>query len=83
MSGCNARGVDPAAADAVNICLALFQIRYISQTQGLPTEGLLNNATKTTRFFLRDNTDSSYPFWRLKVSADLWKDADFWTPVVW
>ncbi|XP_070200329.1 homeodomain-interacting protein kinase 2-like isoform X3 [Littorina saxatilis] len=42
------------------------QIRYISQTQGLPQENLLNNATKTTRFFLRDNTDSSYPFWRLK-----------------
>ena len=62
----------PGANDVnIYICHALFQIRYISQTQGLPTEGLLNNATKTTRFFMRDNTDSSYPFWRLKVSSPL------------
>lgn len=43
------------------------QIRYISQTQGLPTEHMLNNASKTTKFFYRD-MDSTYPFWRLKVS---------------
>lgn len=42
------------------------QIRYISQTQGLPAEHMLSNATKTTRFFVRENTDSNYPFWRLK-----------------
>jgi len=42
------------------------QIRYISQTQGLPTEHMLNNASKTTKFFYRDS-DTSYPFWRLKV----------------
>jgi homeodomain interacting protein kinase len=42
------------------------QIRYISQTQGLPTEHMLNNASKTTKFFYRD-MDSTYPFWRLKV----------------
>ncbi|XP_067654332.1 homeodomain-interacting protein kinase 2-like isoform X1 [Haliotis asinina] len=42
------------------------QIRYVSQTQGLPAEHMLSSATKTTRFFVRDNTDSSYPFWRLK-----------------
>jgi homeodomain interacting protein kinase len=41
------------------------QIRYISQTQGLPNEHMLNQATKTTRFFYRE-TDSNYPFWRLK-----------------
>lgn len=41
------------------------QIRYISQTQGLPAEHLLNAAAKTTRFFHRQ-TDSNYPFWRLK-----------------
>ena len=41
------------------------QIRYISQTQGIPTENMLNNATKTNRFFYRE-TDSNYPFWRLK-----------------
>ena len=46
----------------------LLQIRYISQTQGLPAEHMLSNATKTTRFFIRENTDSNYPFWRLKVS---------------
>lgn len=44
-----------------------FQIRYISQTQGIPAEHMLNNATKTTKFFYRDN-ESTYPFWRLKVS---------------
>ncbi|EEC06452.1 hipk, putative [Ixodes scapularis] len=41
------------------------QIRYISQTQGLPAEHLLNGAAKTGRFFHRE-TDSNYPFWRLK-----------------
>lgn len=35
------------------------QIRYISQTQGLPTEHMLNNASKTTKFFYRD-MDSVY-----------------------
>lgn len=42
------------------------QVRYISQTQSLPSEHLLNAATKTTRFFRRENTESNYPFWRLK-----------------
>lgn len=46
--------------------LLLLQIRYISQTQGLPAEYLLSAGTKTTRFFNRD-TDSPYPLWRLKV----------------
>jgi homeodomain interacting protein kinase len=41
------------------------QIRYISQTQGVPGEPLLNSATKTSRFFYRES-DSTYPFWRLK-----------------
>lgn len=43
-----------------------FQIRYISQTQGLPAEYLLSAGTKTVRFFNR-GPDSSYPLWRLKV----------------
>lgn len=38
--------------------------RYISQTQGLPTEHMLNSASKTEKFFYRDE-DSTYPFWRL------------------
>ncbi|XP_075066747.1 homeodomain-interacting protein kinase 2 isoform X2 [Mixophyes fleayi] len=42
------------------------QIRYISQTQGLPAEYLLSSGTKTTRFFNRDG-DSPYPLWRLKT----------------
>lgn len=45
------------------------QIRYISQTQGLPAEHMLNAATKTTRFFYRE-TDSNYPFWRLKTPEE-------------
>ena len=45
------------------------QIRYISQTQGLPSERMLSNATKTPRFFTRENTDVNYNFWRLKVSV--------------
>ncbi|XP_065421660.1 homeodomain-interacting protein kinase 2 isoform X9 [Chrysemys picta bellii] len=45
------------------------QIRYISQTQGLPAEYLLSSGTKTTRFFNRD-TDSPYPLWRLKTPDD-------------
>ncbi|XP_078424649.1 homeodomain-interacting protein kinase 2 isoform X4 [Cetorhinus maximus] len=45
------------------------QIRYISQTQGLPAEYMLSAGTKTTRFFNRD-PDSSYPLWRLKTPED-------------
>ena len=44
-----------------------LQIRYISQTQGLPAEYLLSAGTKTIRFFNR-GPDSSYPLWRLKVA---------------
>ncbi|XP_003214750.2 homeodomain-interacting protein kinase 3 isoform X1 [Anolis carolinensis] len=42
------------------------QIRYISQTQGLPAEQLLNIGTKTTRFFCKE-TDAPYSSWRLKT----------------
>nr|KAF6465409.1 homeodomain interacting protein kinase 3 [Rousettus aegyptiacus] len=42
------------------------QIRYISQTQGLPGEQLLNVGTKSTRFFCR-GTDISHSGWRLKT----------------
>ena len=45
------------------------QIRYIIQTQGLPTDHMLNNATKTTRFFVQ-GTSSCYPFWRLKTPEE-------------
>uniref|UniRef100_A0A672M5S9 non-specific serine/threonine protein kinase n=1 Tax=Sinocyclocheilus grahami TaxID=75366 RepID=A0A672M5S9_SINGR len=45
------------------------QIRYISQTQGLPAEYLLSAGTKTSRFFHR-GPDSSYPLWRLKTRAE-------------
>ncbi|KAJ7344504.1 hypothetical protein JRQ81_000454 [Phrynocephalus forsythii] len=42
------------------------QIRYISQTQGLPAEQFLNIGTKTTRFFCKE-ADSPYSGWRLKT----------------
>lgn len=45
------------------------QIRYIMQTQGLPTDHMLNNATKTTRFFVH-GTGPCYPFWRLKTPEE-------------
>lgn len=45
------------------------QIRYICQTQGLPNEHMLNQATKTNRFFYRE-TNSNYPFWRLKTPEE-------------
>lgn len=44
------------------------QIRYISQTQGLPGEHLLNVGTKTARFFCKES-DSPYAAWRLKVMS--------------
>lgn len=55
----------------IELCFTLFpsvslQIRYISQTQGLPGEHLLNVGTKTSRFFCRES-DSSYATWKLKV----------------
>ncbi|XP_029286748.1 homeodomain-interacting protein kinase 1 isoform X4 [Cottoperca gobio] len=45
------------------------QIRYISQTQGLPAEYLLSAGSKTSRFFNR-GPDSSYPLWRLKTPSE-------------
>lgn len=45
------------------------QIRYIMQTQGLPTDHMLNNATKTNRFFIH-GTGACYPFWRLKTTEE-------------
>ncbi|XP_037086712.1 homeodomain-interacting protein kinase 2-like [Pollicipes pollicipes] len=45
------------------------QIRYIRQTQGQPPEHMLNNATKTTRFFYRD-VEQNYPCWRLKTPEE-------------
>uniref|UniRef100_A0A8C3RF09 non-specific serine/threonine protein kinase n=1 Tax=Cyanoderma ruficeps TaxID=181631 RepID=A0A8C3RF09_9PASS len=46
------------------------QIRYISQTQGLPGEQLLSMGTKTSRFFCRE-TDAPYSSWRLKVNSTI------------
>uniref|UniRef100_A0A8C2WMK6 non-specific serine/threonine protein kinase n=1 Tax=Cyclopterus lumpus TaxID=8103 RepID=A0A8C2WMK6_CYCLU len=45
------------------------QIRYISQTQGLPGVPLLNLGTKTTRFFCKES-DSPYATWRLKSTDE-------------
>ncbi|XP_053742425.1 homeodomain-interacting protein kinase 3-like isoform X2 [Synchiropus splendidus] len=45
------------------------QIRYISQTQGLPEEHLLNKGTKTSRFFSKES-DSPYASWRLKTTEE-------------
>uniref|UniRef100_A0A3P9PDH3 non-specific serine/threonine protein kinase n=1 Tax=Poecilia reticulata TaxID=8081 RepID=A0A3P9PDH3_POERE len=45
------------------------QIRYISQTQGLPGEQLLNTGTKTARFFCKES-DSPYAAWRLKSTDE-------------
>ncbi|XP_072307574.1 homeodomain-interacting protein kinase 1-like isoform X2 [Eucyclogobius newberryi] len=45
------------------------QIRYISQTQGLPAEYLLSAGSKTSHFFNR-GPDSSFPLWRLKTPAE-------------
>ena len=50
----------------MTMCICILQIRYISQTQGLPAENLLSAATKTSRFFKRDH-DTNFPLWRLKV----------------
>lgn len=52
----------------LQFCLLPAQIRYISQTQGLPAEHLLNKGTKTVRFFTKES-DSPYASWRLKVRA--------------
>ncbi|KAK1159646.1 homeodomain-interacting protein kinase 3-like isoform X2 [Acipenser oxyrinchus oxyrinchus] len=45
------------------------QIRYISQTQGLPGDQVLNVGTKTARFFCRES-DSPYSRWRLKTTEE-------------
>jgi serine/threonine protein kinase len=49
------------------------QIRYICQTQGSPPEHMLRAATKTSRFFNREDAMNglmghhSYAFWRMKT----------------
>ncbi|XP_037307520.2 homeodomain-interacting protein kinase 3a isoform X2 [Pungitius pungitius] len=45
------------------------QIRYISQTQGVPAEQLLNKGTKTSRFFCKES-NSPYASWRLKTTEE-------------
>ncbi|XP_062856885.1 homeodomain-interacting protein kinase 3a isoform X2 [Trichomycterus rosablanca] len=45
------------------------QVRYISQSQGLPGEHLLNVGTKTSRFFCKE-ADSPYAAWRLKTTEE-------------
>ncbi|KAK1804593.1 hypothetical protein P4O66_020587, partial [Electrophorus voltai] len=45
------------------------QIRYISQTQGLPGDQMLSMGTKTSRFFSKDS-DSPYAVWRLKTTEE-------------
>ncbi|XP_037546457.1 homeodomain-interacting protein kinase 3 [Nematolebias whitei] len=45
------------------------QIRYISQTQGLPGEHLLNAGTKTERFFCKES-ESPYAAWKLKSTDE-------------
>lgn len=45
------------------------QIRYISQTQGLPTVQQCNEGTKTSKFFVR-HSGSNYPLWRLKTPEE-------------
>jgi len=52
------------------------QIRYICQTQGSPPEPMLRAATKTVRFFNRDESSHglmghhSYAFWRMKTPEE-------------
>lgn len=55
--------------EIIKLVLNSFARRYISQTQGLPTEHMLNSASKTAKFFYRD-VDSTYPFWRLKTPEE-------------
>lgn len=44
------------------------QIRFITETQGLPTENMLCFGSKTQKYFVRDVLGSTrYPRWRLKV----------------
>lgn len=45
------------------------QIRYISQTQGLPSSQQLNDGTKTSKFFVR-HSEGPYPLWRLKTPQE-------------
>lgn len=44
-----------------------FQIRFITNTQGMPQPQMLNIARKAKNFFRREN-GTGYPVWRLKVS---------------
>ena len=51
------------------LCCYLFQIRYIVQTQGQPSHRLLNNATKTSKFFKNFVSNAGLMEWKMKVSG--------------
>lgn len=44
------------------------QIRFIVQTQGLPPQQMLENATKTNRFFRQIRNPT--PYWRMKTTEE-------------
>lgn len=51
----------------LSFCLT-FQIRYISQTQGLPSDHLLTNGSKSLKFFKKAmNTTTGLLEWKMKV----------------
>ncbi|XP_065318100.1 uncharacterized protein LOC135926233 isoform X2 [Gordionus sp. m RMFG-2023] len=45
------------------------QIRFISQTQGLPPQHMLNVAVKTEQFFCKES-NGKYHYWRMKTSKE-------------
>lgn len=54
---------------ASGIFMSILQDIISCFHEGLPTEHMLNNASKTTKFFYRD-MESTYPFWRLKTPEE-------------
>lgn len=66
------RNISQTQGTYLNIHLKNGFIKFLNHLQcitGLPTEHMLNNASKTTKFFYRD-MDSTYPFWRLKTPEE-------------
>ena len=50
------------------ICTFAFQIRYISQTQGLPSDHLLTNGSKSSKFFKKVlSSTTGLLEWKMKV----------------
>lgn len=55
----------------------IVYFRFICDTQGLPTERMLNNGLKAAKFFNR-NQNGSFPLWQIKTPREYLRQYGEW-----